>query len=70
MPGTGPQTGLDDLGARTLRVTGEVTRIDSDAVVLDAGTRQVRVRLGSHANLVGYQQPGRVTARLTSRLTD
>lgn len=65
-PGSGPQTGLEDLGGATYLLTGEVTWADAEegVVTLDTGRHQVRVALGAHTNLVGYQQPGRVTARL------
>ncbi len=69
-PGAPTQTGLDALGGATYLVTGEVTSIDRDAVVLDAGERRVRVLLGLHRNLVGFQQPGRVRARAAQRLPD
>ncbi|MDE0775753.1 hypothetical protein [Nocardioides sp.] len=65
LPGAGPRTGFEDLGGETYLVVGEICRIEDDAVVVDAGERRVRVRLGPYDNRVGYQQPGRVTARLS-----
>lgn len=45
-------------------ISGEVSAIHDDEIVLDLGDRQVRVVLDGHANPVGYQQPARVRARL------
>ncbi|HEX5861505.1 MAG TPA: hypothetical protein VFY58_06660 [Nocardioides sp.] len=48
------------------RVRGEVTGIDGDEIVLDAGERDVLVVLDGHHNPVGYQQPGEVRGRLVT----
>jgi|GEM_PF-2478797 len=64
LPGAGPRTGFEDLGGETYLVIGEISHIEDDAVIVDAGERRVRVQLGPYDNKVGYQQPGRVTARL------
>jgi hypothetical protein len=45
-------------------VRGEVTGIDGDEIVLDAGERDVLVVLDGHHNPVGYQQPGEVRGRI------
>jgi hypothetical protein len=65
LPGAGPRTGFEDLGAETYLVIGEVSHIEDGAVIVDTGERRVRVQLGPYDNKVGYQQPGRVTARLS-----
>lgn len=41
-------------------VSGEVSGISDDEIVLDVGDRDVRVVLDGHANPVGYQQPAKV----------
>jgi hypothetical protein len=46
------------------RVRGEVTGIDGDAIVLDAGERDVLVILDGHHNPVSYQQPAEVRGRI------
>jgi hypothetical protein len=46
------------------RVRGEVTGIDGDEIVLDAGERDVLVILDGHVNPVGYQQPAEVRGRI------
>jgi hypothetical protein len=45
-------------------VRGEVTGIDGDEIVLDAGERDVLVVLDGHHNPVGYQQPAEVRGRI------
>ena len=45
-------------------VRGEVTGIDDDEIVIDAGERDVLVILDGHRNPVGYQQPALVRGRL------
>ena len=45
-------------------VRGEVTGIDGDEIVLDAGERDVLVILDGHDNPVGYQQPAEVRGRI------
>lgn len=45
-------------------VRGEVTGIDDDEIVIDAGERDVLVVLDGHRNPVGYQQPAQVRGRL------
>jgi len=45
-------------------IRGEVTGIDGDEIVLDAGERDVLVVLDGHHNPVGYQQPGQVRGRI------
>jgi hypothetical protein len=45
-------------------VSGEVSGIKDDEIILELGDRQVRVLLDGHANPVGYQQPARVRVRL------
>jgi hypothetical protein len=45
-------------------VRGEVTGIDGDEIVLDAGERDVLVVLDGHHTPVGYQQPGEVRGRI------
>lgn len=45
-------------------VRGEVTGIDGDEVVIDAGERDVLIVLDGHHNPVGYQQPAQVRGRL------
>lgn len=55
---------LDRLSPTAYFVSGEVTLIESGAVVLDTGTQQVRVELGEFENPVGYDQPAQVRARL------
>ena len=46
------------------RVRGEVTGIDGDEIVLDAGERDVLVILDGHHNPVSYQQPAEVRGRI------
>ena len=60
-----PGSGLDRLDETTYVVIGEVCLIDETGIELDVDGRPVRVDLGGHANPVGYQQPARVTARLS-----
>lgn len=60
-----PTNNLLRLDDATYLVSGEVCLIDDVGIVLDLGDRQVRVDLAGHANPVGYQQPARVTARLS-----
>ena len=55
---------LDRLSPTTYYVTGEVSAIEADAVVLDVGTQQVRIALGAFDNPVGHEQPAQVRARL------
>lgn len=55
---------LDRLSPTTYVVTGEVSAIEADAVVLDVGTQHVRIQLGGFDNPVGYEQPAQVRARL------
>ncbi|MCW2845047.1 MAG: hypothetical protein JWN22_2963 [Nocardioides sp.] len=45
-------------------ISGEVSGITDDEIILELGDRQVRVLLDGHANPVGHQQPARVRARL------
>lgn len=60
-----PGAGLEALDEQTYLVTGEVSVIDDVGIVLDVAGRAVRIDLAGHANPVGYQQPGRVRARLS-----
>lgn len=55
---------LDRLAGSTYFVSGEVTLVEADAVVLDVGSQQVRVELGGFDNPVGYEQPAQVRCRL------
>ncbi|MDO9455207.1 hypothetical protein [Nocardioides sp.] len=55
---------LERLTPTTYLVTGEVSLIEADAVVLDVGDREVRVDLGGFENPVGYEQPAQVRCRL------
>jgi hypothetical protein len=59
-----PGGSLERLSPTTYEVTGEVSLIEADAVVLDVGGQQVRVDLGEFDNPVGYEQPAQVRCRL------
>ena len=56
--------GLEDLGGATYLVTGAVSKVASDAVVVDTGGHHVLVSLGPHSNLVSPLEDGQVLARL------
>lgn len=45
-------------------VTGEVSAIEADVVVIDVGDQEVHVDLAGFSNPVWFQQPARVTCRL------
>lgn len=60
-----PGSGLEQLDATTYVVTGEVCLIDDTGLELMLGERRVRVDLDGHENPAGYEQPARVTARLS-----
>lgn len=60
-----PGAGIEQLDTTTYVVTGEVSLIDDDGLVLDVGDRSVRIDLDGHHNPVGYQQSARVTGRLS-----
>lgn len=55
---------LEQLDEDLYLVRGEVTGIDGDEIVLDAGERDVLVILDGHHNPVGYQQPAEVRGRI------
>jgi hypothetical protein len=55
---------LEQLEGDLYLVRGEVTGIDGDEIVLDAGERDVLVVLDGHHNPVGYQQPAAVRGRI------
>ena len=55
---------LEQIDGDLYLVRGEVTGIDGDEIVLDAGERDVLVILDGHRNPVGYQQPAEVRGRI------
>ena len=55
---------LEQIEGDLYLVRGEVTGIDGDEIVLDAGERDVLVILDGHINPVGYQQPAEVRGRI------
>jgi hypothetical protein len=55
---------LEQIEGDLYLVRGEVTGIDGDEIVLDAGERDVLVVLDGHHNPVGYQQPAEVRGRI------
>lgn len=55
---------LEQIEGDLYLVRGEVTGIDGDEIVLDAGERDVLVILDGHHNGVGYQQPAEVRGRI------
>jgi hypothetical protein len=55
---------LEQIEGDLYLVRGEVTGIDGDEIVLDAGERDVLVILDGHDNPVGYQQPAEVRGRI------
>ncbi|MGH3308025.1 MAG: hypothetical protein ACRDOX_10095 [Nocardioides sp.] len=55
---------LEQIEGDLYLVRGEVTGIDGDEIVLDAGERDVLVILDGHHNAVGYQQPAEVRGRI------
>jgi hypothetical protein len=57
---------VEQIEGNLYRVRGEITGIDGDEIVLDAGERDVLVVLDGHQNPVGYQQPGEVRGRLVT----
>jgi hypothetical protein len=59
-----PGSALEKTDDGLYLISGEVSGIKDDEIILDLGDRQVRVLLDGHANPVGYQQPARVRARL------
>jgi hypothetical protein len=59
-----PGASLEKLEEGVYLISGEVSGIADDEILLELGDRQVRIVLDGHANPVGYQQPARVRARL------
>ena len=59
-----PGAVLEQIEGDLYLVRGEVTGIDGDEIVLDAGERDVLVILDGHRNPVGYQQPAEVRGRI------
>ncbi len=59
-----PGGGLTQISPETYLVSGEVSGVAQDRVVLDLGERTIEVLLDGHLNPVGYQQPAQVHARL------
>jgi hypothetical protein len=55
---------LEQIEGDLYLVRGDVTGIDGDEIVLDAGERDVLVILDGHHNPVGYQQPAEVRGRI------
>jgi hypothetical protein len=55
---------LEQIEGDLYLVRGEVTGIEGDEIVLDAGERDVLVVLDGHHNPVGYQQPAQVRGRI------
>ena len=55
---------LEQIEGDLYLVRGEVTGIDGDEIVVDAGERDVLVILDGHQNPVGYQQPAEVRGRI------
>ena len=59
-----PGAMLEQIEGDLYLVRGEVTGIDGDEIVVDAGERDVLVILDGHQNPVGYQQPAEVRGRI------
>lgn len=59
-----PGAVLEQIEGDLYLVRGEVTGIDGDEIVVDAGERDVLVILDGHRNPVGYQQPAEVRGRI------
>jgi hypothetical protein len=59
-----PGAVLEQIEGDLYLVRGEVTGIDGDEIVVDAGERDVLVILDGHQNPVGYQQPAEVRGRI------
>ena len=59
-----PGAVLEQIEGDLYLVRGEVTGIDGDEIVLDAGERDVLVILDGHRNPVGYQQAAEVRGRI------
>ena len=59
-----PGSVLEQIEGDLYLVRGEVTGIDGDEIVVDAGERDVLVILDGHQNPVGYQQPAEVRGRI------
>ena len=59
-----PGAVLEQIEGDLFLVRGEVTGIDGDEIVVDAGERDVLVILDGHQNPVGYQQPAEVRGRI------
>jgi len=59
-----PGSVLEQIEGDLYLVRGEVTGLDGDEIVLDAGERDVLVVLDGHHNPVGYQQPAQVRGRI------
>jgi hypothetical protein len=59
-----PGAVLEQIEGDLYLVRGEVTGIDGDEIVVDAGERDVLVILDGHLNPVGYQQPAEVRGRI------
>ncbi|MGH3361455.1 MAG: hypothetical protein ACRDOM_03265 [Nocardioides sp.] len=59
-----PGVAIEQVEGDLYLVRGEVTGIDGDEIVIDAGERDVLVILDGHLNPVGYQQPAQVRGRL------
>jgi hypothetical protein len=59
-----PGAVLEQIEGDLYLVRGEVTGIDADEIVVDAGERDVLVILDGHQNPVGYQQPAEVRGRI------
>jgi hypothetical protein len=59
-----PGAVLEQIEGDLYLVRGEVTGMDGDEIVVDAGERDVLVILDGHQNPVGYQQPAQVRGRI------
>ena len=59
-----PGSALEQIEGDLYLVRGEVTGLDGDEIVLDAGERDVLVVLDGHHNPGGYQQPAQVRGRI------
>jgi hypothetical protein len=59
-----PGSALDRIEGETFLIRGEVTSLEPGQVVLQLADRSVLVYLDGHHNVVGYQQPAQVRARL------
>jgi hypothetical protein len=59
-----PDRVIEQIEGDLYLVRGEVTGIDGDEIVLDAGERDVLVILDGHRNPVGYQQQAEVRGRI------